>query len=42
MLAVLIKAELPDIFSILMRLFEELCESGEQQLLLDTQTSWMR
>ncbi len=40
MLAVLIKAELPDIFSILMRLFEELCESGEQQLLLDTQTSW--
>ena len=40
MLAVLTKAELPDIFSILMRLFEELCESDEQQLLLATQTSW--
>jgi len=40
MLAVLTKSELPDIFSILMRLFEELCESDEQQLLLATQTSW--
>lgn len=40
MLAVLSRAELPDIFSILMKLFGELCNSGEQQLLLASQTSW--
>jgi len=40
MLAVLAKAELPDIFSILMKLFGELCSSDEQQLQLTPQTSW--
>ena len=39
MLAVLAKAELPDIFSILMKLFGELCSPSEQ-LLLVPQSSW--
>lgn len=40
MLAVITKAELPDVFSILMKLFGELCGSDTQQLLLVSQTSW--
>jgi hypothetical protein len=39
MLAVLAKAELPDIFSILMKLFGDLCSPSEQ-LLLVSQSSW--
>ena len=39
MLAVLAKAELPDIFSILMKLFGELCSPSEQ-LMLVPQLSW--
>jgi uncharacterized protein (TIGR02687 family) len=40
MLAVLSKSELPDLFSILMKLFGELCCQSEQQLMLVAQTSW--
>jgi uncharacterized protein (TIGR02687 family) len=40
MLAVLSKSELPDIFSILMKLFGDLCGASEHQLLLVAQTSW--
>lgn len=40
MLAVLSKAELPEIFSILMKLFSELCDNEEQQLAFASQTSW--
>lgn len=39
MLAVLAKADLPDIFSILMKLFGELCSPSEQ-LLLVPQSAW--
>lgn len=40
MLAVLSKAELPEIFSILMKLFSELCDNDEQQLAFVSQISW--
>ena len=40
MLAVLSKSELPDIFSILMKLFGDLCGPSEQQLMFIAQTSW--
>jgi uncharacterized protein (TIGR02687 family) len=40
MLAVLCKADLPDIFHILMKLFGELSKPGGQQLLLTSQNSW--
>lgn len=40
MLAVLSKAELPEIFSILMKLFSEMCDAEEQQLAFASQTAW--
>lgn len=40
MLAVLSKADLPDIFSVLMKLFGELCQQDDNQPLLVSQTPW--
>lgn len=40
MLAVLTKADLPETFAILMKLFGELCQSDDSQPLLVSQTAW--